>query len=150
MNNALVYLDMNIYNCPFDNQEQWRIRLETVACQRILQLAQEQTIDLAWSFVLDYENSLNPFPERREKIEILSQLARQTIEFSENLLQLAERFEQTGIKNKDAAHLACAEMLACGFFVTCDDKLVKKARQLNLNIKVCNPIDFIYPKGVHQ
>jgi len=32
----------------------------------------------------------------------------------------------------DAVHLACAEIFDCDFFVTWDDKLIKKANSLNL------------------
>jgi len=42
MSNNLVYLDMNVYNRPFDDQTQWRIKLESLASQIIFQLAQEQ------------------------------------------------------------------------------------------------------------
>ena len=143
MTNNLVYLDMNVYNRPFDDQNQWRIKLESLATQIIFQLAQEQEIELVWSFVLEYENSLNPFPERCNEIKLLSQIAQQTIEPSKTILQRSETLKEAGIKNMDAIHLACAEIFECHFFITCDDKLFKKAKSLNLKIDVCNPIDFI-------
>ena len=43
----------------------------------------------------------------------------------------------------DAVHLACAEIFDCDFFVTCDDKLIKKANLLNVKVNVYNPIYFI-------
>jgi len=43
----------------------------------------------------------------------------------------------------DAVHLACAEIFDCDFFVTWDDKLIKKANRLNLKLDVCNPVNFI-------
>jgi predicted nucleic acid-binding protein len=134
---------MNIYNRPFDDQNQWRIKMESVACQIIFYLAQEQEIELVWSFVLEYENGFNPFPERRNEITLLSQLAQQIIEPSKSILHRADKLERLGVKNMDAVHLACAEICECDFFVTCDDKLIKKANVLNMTLDVCNPIHFI-------
>jgi len=134
---------MNVYNRSFDDQSQWRIKMESTACQIIFYLAQEQNIELVWSFVLEYENSLNPFPERHDEVRLLSQIAQQTIEPSKDILQRSEELEKAGIKNMDAVHLACAEIFGCDFFVTCDDKLIKKANRLNVQLDVCNPINFI-------
>jgi predicted nucleic acid-binding protein len=93
--------------------------------------------------VLEYENSLNPFPERRDEIILLSQVAQHTIEPSNSILYRAEKLETAGIKDMDAVHLACAEIFDCGFFVSCDDKLIKKANRLNLKLDFCNPVNFI-------
>ena len=61
-----LYCDINVYNRCFDDQSQLRIRLETAAIEGIFALAEEKKLTLAWSFVLDYENSLNPFEDRKE------------------------------------------------------------------------------------
>jgi len=115
-----------------------------IACQIIFYLAQKQDVELVWSFALEeYENSLNPFPERHDEAALLSQIAQQTIEPLEGILQRSEELEKAGIKNMDAVHLACAEIFECDFFVTCDDKLIKKANRLNIKPDVCNPINFI-------
>jgi len=143
MNNNLVYLDINIYNRSFDDQSQWRIQMESTACQIIFYLAQKRDVELVWSFALEYENSLNPFPERHDETILLSKIAGQTIEPSEDILQRSEELEKAGIKNMDAVHLACAEIFGCDFFVTCDDKLIKRANRLNVQLEVCNPINFI-------
>jgi hypothetical protein len=65
---------MNIYNRSFDDQTQLRMRLETAAIEGIFELAESGTLELVWSFMLDYENSLNPREERREWAELLSGL----------------------------------------------------------------------------
>jgi hypothetical protein len=56
---------MNIYNRCFDDQSQLRIRLETGAIEGIFELAESGGLELVWSFMLDYENSLNP--RRKER-----------------------------------------------------------------------------------
>jgi len=60
-----LYLDMNIYERPFDDQSQMRIRLETVAITMIFALIENGYFSARWSFVLEYENSHNPSPERK-------------------------------------------------------------------------------------
>ena len=65
---------MNIYNRCFDDQSQLRIRLETAAIEGIFVLAEGGASELVWSFMLDYENSLNPQEERKEWAELLSGL----------------------------------------------------------------------------
>ena len=68
-----LYLDMNIYNRPFDDQSQMRIRLETVAITMIFTLIESGHFSTRWSFVLEYENSRNPFPERRAYVRYMAQ-----------------------------------------------------------------------------
>jgi len=47
---------------------------------------------------------------------------------------------QTGIKPRDALHIACAIESACGYFITTDKPLLRYT--LN-DIVVCNPIQFL-------
>jgi hypothetical protein len=67
---------MNIYNRCFDDQSQLRIRLETAAIEGIFELVETQAFELAWSFMLDYENSLNPHEDRKEWAELLCDFVR--------------------------------------------------------------------------
>ena len=50
--------------------------------------------------------------------------------------------EKSGIKTKDAIHLSCAIEAKCDYFITTDDKLIKKTSKLT-KIKVVSPIDFV-------
>jgi hypothetical protein len=59
---------MNVYNRCFDDQNQLRIRLETAAIEGIFALAEGKRLALIWSFMLDYENSLNPHEDRKEGV----------------------------------------------------------------------------------
>lgn len=56
-----VYLDNCCFNRPFDDQKQIRIRLETEAKLEIQQKILQNKIELAWSYILDFENEMNPF-----------------------------------------------------------------------------------------
>jgi len=64
----IVYLDNCSLNRPFDNQNQKRIYLETEAKLYIQNLIQLGKIELAWSYMIDFENSFNPFEERKQFI----------------------------------------------------------------------------------
>ena len=138
-----LYLDMNIYNRPFDDQSQVRIRLETIATYAILKTIKEKRFTLLWSFMLEFENSLNPYEDIKMEIGMASSLALEYIDMAEDILITAKELELKEIKPRDAMHLACAIKGSADFFLTCDDKLIKKARFIKDEIDIMNPIDFI-------
>lgn len=145
-----IYLDTNIYNRPFDDQSQVRIRLETIAIFAILQSIKNGEYSLLWSFMIDYENSLNPHDDIREEIEMLSSLANEIISPDEFILNKAKEYESAGIKPRDAIHLACALKGGAEYFLTCDYKLIKKASEIKINFKVINPLRFVEEMEVSQ
>lgn len=139
---------MNIYNRPFDDQSQMRIRLETTAITMIFTLIEAGSFSAKWSFVLDYENSRNPFPERRAFAQHLARVCEDSIEPSESIRELARNLAETyGIRARDALHVACAEFSGCDYLVTCDDRLVQQSQRLReaetLHVDVINPIDLL-------
>jgi predicted nucleic acid-binding protein len=147
-----IYCDMNIYNRCFDDQSQLRIRLETGAIEGIFELAESGGLELVWSFMLDYENSLNPQDERKEWAELLSQLCIHTIVPSPRILALARALiKNARIRPRDALHVACAETGRCDHFVTCDDDLVRtvrtRRRAPKLRVIATNPVEFIRRQG---
>jgi len=143
---------MNIYNRCFDDQSQLRIRLETGVIEGIFELAESGALELAWSFMLDYENSLNPQEDRKEWAELLSRLCIHTIVPSTGILALARSIiKSAGITPRDALHVACAETGRCDYFVTCDDDLVRTVRTgrraPKLRVIAINPVEFIRRQG---
>jgi predicted nucleic acid-binding protein len=92
---------------------------------------------------LRYENSLDPSFERRAAASMLSKGAVRMINPAEAIRDRAKEFEKINIKSRDALHLACAESIGCAYFITCDDKFLKKARQLGLTLNLMNPIEFV-------
>lgn len=46
-------------------------------------------------------------------------------ERDEHIVRIAEPIIQTGIKEKDAFHVACAIFAQCDYFITTDDRLLK-------------------------
>lgn len=60
-----VYLDNCCFNRPFDDQQHIRIHIETEAKLYIQLKVVENVILLVWSYILDYENSMNPYIDRK-------------------------------------------------------------------------------------
>ena len=143
-----LYLDMNVYKRPFDDQSQMRIRLETVAITMIFSLIEAGRLSARWSFVLDYENDRDPIPDRREFVARVAQCCESSIEPDESIRRLAQRLtEEHGIRSRDALHLASAEISGCQYFVTCDDRLVQRGQRLGeeggLTVKVIGPVQLL-------
>lgn len=63
-----IYLDNCCLNRPFDDQSHIRIRLEAEAKLKIQEEIRSGSFKLVWSYILDYENSKNPFRERKDQI----------------------------------------------------------------------------------
>jgi len=59
-----IYFDNCCYNRPFDDQRQLRIRLESEAKLEIQAKILERKYELAWSYIIDFENELNSFDSR--------------------------------------------------------------------------------------
>jgi len=136
-----IYIDTSVYNRPFDDQTQPRIWLETLALGLILQLVESGEATLVNSSVLEFENSRNPFPLRREWMERCLSLATEYQQVDEAIERRAEELEKRGISAIDALHIATAESANSDFFVACDDRLLKKVKQFK--VKSINPVDFV-------
>ena len=143
-----LYLNMNIYSRPFDDQSQMRIRLETTAITMMFTLIERGLFTVKWSFVLDYENSRNPFVERRAFVQHLARSCQDVIAPDESIRTLARQLAEIhGIRGRDALHLACAALSGCDYLVTCDDRLIQQGQRLReagvLTLQVSNPVDLI-------
>ncbi|NMC03067.1 MAG: PIN domain-containing protein, partial [Chloroflexi bacterium] len=130
------------FNRPFDPQGHIRIRLETEAKFHIQDQIKQQRIMLIWSYILDFENAYNPFVERREAIAEWQKLAEVDVEETQEILDAAHSLRKLGLKSKDALHIACAIEAGADYFITTDDLIIKKTRNLKAT-KVVNPLQFI-------
>ncbi len=138
-----IYLDNCCYNRPYDDQSQLRISLETQAKLYVQDLIRQKKLNLVSSYVLWYENSQNPFEIRKRSISEF--IEKNTIEYididkAEDIKRKADEIMKTGVKTKDAYHVACAIYANCDYFFTTDDRLLKYATD---EIQIVNPIDFI-------
>jgi hypothetical protein len=136
-----IYLDNSFLNRPFDNQEIRSNRLEAEILFLILELVREGKLTLVNSSVIEYENSLNPFPERKIFIERTMQQAGAYQNVDERIRKRAQEIENTmGTKPYDALHIAAAEAAQVEFFITSDYNLVKKYKG---DLRVVKPLDFV-------
>jgi len=139
-----IYLDNCCFNRPFDDQSNQRIHLESEAIKAIFRQCEQGYWQLIISDVSLFEIAKTADAERRQKLEVLAQLADNTVELTDGIRQRAKIFEREGIKAFDALHLACAEHHA-EVFLTVDDRLYKKAHALgNLEITVTTPLLWAY------
>ena len=138
-----VYLDNCCFNRPFDDQSSLRIALETQAKLYIQAMIVRGDIQLATSYMSIYENGQNPFEERRDATaDFLDAYSSVHIgaEMAGKIRQNAEAIMKTGVKTKDAYHLACALEAECSHFISTDDRLLKYRTS---ELALVNPVDFI-------
>jgi len=140
MSNIRVYLDNCAYNRPFDNQQNLLVRIETEAKLAIQQKIKDNELSLIWSDVLDYENNDNPFMERREQIAEWNYFACEKVELNTEIIEKAREYMKIGLRQKDAAHIACAIQGSGEYFITVDKKIINKGIK---EITVIDPIEFI-------
>ena len=142
-NKLRIYLDMCCYNRPYDNQSQSRIAKEAQSKLHIQDLIVGGELELVGSYILDYECSCNPFEIRRSFIkDFMSKNIKLYVgaERDDIITQMAKIIMGTGVKEKDAYHLASAMYSDCDYFLTTDKRLLKFK---NNRINMINPIDFV-------
>lgn len=143
MSKIRIYLDNCCYNRPYDDQAQMRIHLETEAKLYIQKMIVEGEVYLTTSYVLEYENSRNRVQSKRQAIaDFISENESYYVgvERREVIEQEAELIMQTGVKEKDALHVACSIYARCDYFVTTDDRLLKYQSS---EVAIVTPGEFI-------
>jgi len=118
---VLLYLDLNCFNRPFDDQSQDRIAQEAAAVFVILQRISDAVDRLVWSAILTFENAQHPLADRRIEIARWAQRAVVHVAVTQRVATRARTLTRERFRPLDAAHLACAEAVACDHFLTCDD-----------------------------
>ena len=138
-----IYLDNCCYNRPFDDFGIGKNWLEANAKMFIQSLVKYKSIALYYSFMSQIEIDDSPFEERREYI--LDFVERNAVGFIGKrrvgeIEMLAEEIMQTGIKKKDATHLACSIIAECDYFISTDKRVLNYKTD---KIKIVNPIHFV-------
>lgn len=123
-------MDNCCLNRPFDDQRQARIRLEAEAKLCIQGRVRDGTLELCWSYILDYENDANPYEERRRMIAGWRRYAVADVEETSGVVGQANVLARLGLKAKDALHLACAIHGGCNYFVSTDDVVLRRAKEI--------------------
>ena len=140
-----IYLDLCVFNRPFDYQGQPRISIETQAFIVILEQIEKGIYDLIISDILIYENNKNPDFDRRRKISSYFKLAKEFIKINENDCGRAKFLKELGFDDIDALHIVLAEKSNVNYFITCDDKIVKiyKKNKKTIKVKIIRLLEFV-------
>jgi predicted nucleic acid-binding protein len=137
-----IYLDVCSFNRPFDDQSQIRIRLEAEAKLRIQEEIRSRKLQFIWSYILDYENTKNPYQERKVRINGWKEHAILDVQESAQLLERANALQKEGFAKLDCLHIACAIAAECEYFLTTDDRILRCSNRVSA-IKIVDPIVFL-------
>ena len=140
MDKKRLYLDNCSLNRPYDDQSIIKNYLEAEAKIYIQREILQKNYELAWSYMMDYEISFNPFSDRKNQIIKWKNIAIVDIDESKKVIAMANEIMKKNIKPKDSLHLACAIEAECNYFITTDRKILNKSIE---NIILIDPIDFV-------
>ena len=145
----LVYLDICCFKRPFDDASQERIRQEATAVAAALAAAERGAIRLVRSPAHDLENGRNPREDRRLATALWLDAAAVRLPASAEATERARELVAMGFTPIDALHLAFAEHAQAQWFVTTDDRLLKRGRAQadRLRIPVTGPMRLPLPEG---
>ena len=139
-----IYLDLCAIQRPLDTPNQVRIALESEAVLGIITLCGVGQAELLSSEALLYEGEQSSLSIRREHTLAVLSKAKNFINVTEKEKLRAANLMTFGIKPLDALHVALAETGNADYFCTCDDRLLRNAKQVkDLMVKVANPVDLV-------
>lgn len=138
-----IYLDVSCLNRPFDDQSQIRIRRESEALTLILDGMEAGRWEQVPSRMAEIELAAIADETRRRRMFQLLPEAR--FGLSRPIFDRARRLVELGLGTADAVYVAGAEFLQAGVLLTCDDRLLRRCRQLaeQLHGKVANPSEWL-------
>ena len=148
-----IYLDVSCLNRPFDDQSQPRIRLEAEAVQSIFQQLDRRSWGHVSSEMAEIEIRAMPDEQRRRRVALLLPKKSAIVTLVPAVWKRTKELVEMGFKAADAVHLAAAEAGRADVFLTCDDRLCRRARRYRraLRVAVSNPLDWITEVGhVHD
>jgi len=116
--------------------------LETEAKLGIQEKIKSGQLSLGWSYILDFENNVNPFLEKKIEIKKWKEMADSFVNETEEILLKMDELTTIGLRPLDALHVACAVKLQCQYFLTVDKGILKKITEYS-EMKITNPVNFI-------
>ena len=138
-----IYLDNCCYNRPFDDLSQLKINVEANAKLYVQSLIKFNSIKLYYSFVSLVEIFDCPYKDKQDAIlKFIGEVNGEYIgtDKTDVIIPFVKEIMETGIKEKDARHVACAIYSGCDYFLTTDKRLLNYKTN---EIKIINPVDFI-------
>jgi predicted nucleic acid-binding protein len=156
----VVYLDLNVYSRPFDDQTKEKIRRETEAINVILEEAKKGSLHLTSSDILYLEVKRILSESKKAKVISCIKLCESHIAQNETIEQIAQVItKDCRIRARDALHLASAVFGEVDYCLTCDGRVAKKSTNRCVKriakkfskpyVSVMNPVQFV-EKFFHQ
>lgn len=141
MSGTILYLDICALKRPFDDARSERIRREAEAVARIFEKVENGSIQLVVSSAHRFENNRNPREDRRLATDLWLQKAVRSVDATPDIDERARLLNGFGFGPLDALHLALAEKAEARWFVTTDDRLLRKAfeRRDQVRVEVVRP-----------
>lgn len=138
-----IYLDNCCYNRPYDDQSQLMVSIETQCKLWIQKMIREGSYELVSSYMLRYECINSPFIDRKRAIiQFIDKYADYIVDVDrKNLIEeRAQDIMSTGIKFKDACHVASVIFAGCDYFISTDKRLLRYKSE---EIKLVSPVEFL-------
>jgi predicted nucleic acid-binding protein len=91
------------------------------------------------------EIELSAMADKVRQGRVLKLLPANRIELTPAIFDRARELVVLGIHAADAVHVAAAEAQNADIMLTCDDRLLRRCRQLadRLHVQVANPVDWL-------
>ncbi len=138
-----IYLDVCCLCRLFDDQSQFRIRIETEAVEEILMLCNGR-FSLVSSTPIIYEINQMSDIMRVQHLKGILLRSHNYIRIDDDIVSRAKELGLLGIKNLDALHISCAER-AEAVFLTTDDGIINTLKHPNtdISIRIDNPVHWL-------
>ena len=141
--NVRIYLDCCCYNRPYDDLSRLTVSLEAQAKLHIQDEIRAGKYELATSEMLNFEVGNCPIAVRRDTI-IGYMEENSSVHVGpgsvSHVEETAREIMRTGVKYKDACHVASAILSGCDYFISTDKRLLKYRSD---KLKIVNPIEFL-------
>jgi predicted nucleic acid-binding protein len=144
-------MDVNVFCRPFDDKTQSRIAQEASAFVTILAEVVAGNVTCIGSDILDIEVKNTPDEVKRLRLLNLTGYCSEKVIMDEAIRKLGNELENRArLKPRDALHIASAARGLADYFLTCDDKIVKRAKDIQgflaargVKLQILNPMDFL-------
>jgi predicted nucleic acid-binding protein len=118
--------------------------METEAILGVLAWCEAGNAELVSSVALKYEADHNPHPVRKAFVKEILLNSNLIIQASDSVEQRARNYCVQVIKVLDALHMACAVDAQADYFCTCDDRFLRRAKQIETGQTwVVSPLELI-------
>ena len=146
-----IYLDTCCYNRPYDDQSQYRIRMESVAIIGIVGFCKIIGYGIVGSSVVTSElGDIRDITKRKSAEGFYNDSVDSHIMINRDIVNRVAALKTAGVGVLDSYHLACAEAAGANFLLTTDDRFENTCKRLNLTVKVINPLNFSIGEIRHE